>query len=75
MVRKVSVALVQMSCVPEKDRNIEVACKRIERAAEAGAQIVCLQELFHSRYPCQTEDHARFSEAETIPGPLSRRLG
>jgi N-carbamoylputrescine amidase len=70
----VRVALVQMTCTPEKEPNVAKAIERIEHAAEAGAQIVCLQELFAGQYPCQSEDHARFAEAEPIPGPTSDRL-
>ena len=70
----VRIALVQMTCTPEKEPNVAKAIERIEHAAEAGAQIVCLQELFAGQYPCQSEDHARFAEAEPIPGPTSERL-
>jgi N-carbamoylputrescine amidase len=70
----VSVALVQMSCSANKAKNVEKALTRIAEAAAAGAQIVCLQELFHGLYPCQSEDHARFDEAEPIPGPTSEVL-
>ena len=38
-------------------------------AADRGARIVCLQELFTSRYFCQVEDHKYFELAEEIPGP------
>ncbi len=70
----VSVALVQMGCSANKTKNVEKAGARIAEAAAAGAQIVCLQELFHGLYPCQSEDHARFDEAEPIPGPTSEAL-
>lgn len=70
----VSVALVQMSCTESKDANVAKAIERIEHAAERGAQIVCLQELFHNPYPCQSENHDRFAEAESIPGPITRAL-
>jgi N-carbamoylputrescine amidase len=70
----VRVALVQMSCGVEKSPNVEKALAQIGAAAERGANIVCLQELFHNQYPCQTEDHARFAEAEPIPGPTSEAL-
>lgn len=43
-------------------------------AADQGAQIVCTQELFCSRYFCQTEDAAKFDLAETIPGPTTDTL-
>ncbi|MFO0819916.1 MAG: carbon-nitrogen hydrolase [Pirellulales bacterium] len=71
----VQVAVVQMTCVQEKEPNVEKAVARIGEAAARGAQIICLQELFHGQYPCQTEDHARYAEAEPIPGPSSDALG
>ena len=49
--------------------NLAKTIERIEAAANKGAQIVCLQELFRSRYFCQSEDHRNFKLAETIPGP------
>lgn len=70
----VTVALVQMSCSPSKEANVAKALSRISDAADQGANIVCLQELFHGQYPCQSEDHARFAEAEPIPGPTSEAL-
>ena len=66
-------ALVQMTCTPDKAPNVDKAVRRIGEAAAAGANIVCLQELFAGQYPCQSEDHARFAEAESIPGPTSER--
>src|SRR4051812_17511341 len=71
---RVVVALVQMSAAPAKDRNMATAIARIGEAAAAGAQIVCLQELFAGPYPCQSEDHSRFDQAEPIPGPASEAL-
>lgn len=67
-------ALVQMSCVAQKSKNVEKALTRIGEAATAGANIVCLQELFHGPYPCQSENHAHFDQAESIPGPTSEAL-
>ncbi len=63
-----------MSCVADKQKNVDKALRRIAEAASAGANVVCLQELFHGLYPCQSEDHARFEEAEPIPGPVSEAL-
>ena len=71
---KVNVALVQMSCTAEKQPNVAKAVKRIAEAAAAGANIVCLQELFPGHYPCQSEDHSRFAEAEPIPGPATEAI-
>ena len=71
---QVRLALVQMSCQADRQTNLDRALQSITQAAEQGADIVCLQELFASLYPCQTEDHTRFDLAESIPGPTSERL-
>jgi N-carbamoylputrescine amidase len=63
-----------MSCAEPKEANVAKALEQIAQAAAAGAQIVCLQELFATEYPCQQEDHSRFELAEPIPGPTSRLL-
>jgi len=68
------VALVQMSCETEPPRNLEKALVRIEEAAARGAKIVCLQELFRSRYFCQSEEARYFDLAEPIPGPTTQAL-
>ncbi|MGH7842325.1 MAG: carbon-nitrogen hydrolase [Candidatus Binataceae bacterium] len=71
----VTVGLIQMSCEPEVERNLDKAVARIEEAAARGARIVCLQELYRSWYPCQREENANFDLAEPIPGPSSKALG
>ena len=63
-----------MSCVASQEANVAKAESRIAEAAAAGAQIVCLQELFAGLYPCQSEDHTRFGDAEPIPGPTTERI-
>ncbi len=68
------VALLQMSCSDNKQENLTKAVDGIQEAAGAGADIVCLQELFAGPYPCQTEDHRQFDWAESIPGPTSQVL-
>jgi len=70
----VVVALVQATGHTSKDRNLQKALDRIAHAAASGANIVCLQELFTGQYPCQTEDHRKFAEAEPIPGPTTQAL-
>ncbi|MFQ5849697.1 MAG: carbon-nitrogen hydrolase [Candidatus Binatia bacterium] len=55
-------------------RNLGKAAARIRRAAQQGAQIVCLQELFASRYFPQSEDTGPFKLAEPIPGPTTDSL-
>lgn len=69
-----NIALVQMRCTEAKEPNVRKALDRIAEAATAGANVICLQELFHNHYPCRSEDFARFDEAEPIPGPTSEAL-
>src|SRR2546423_4696299 len=76
------VALVQMRCGAEPEKNFSRAIDFIRDAAKKGAAIVCLPELVRSQYFCQTEDHKNFELAEEVPGKstselekLSRELG
>jgi N-carbamoylputrescine amidase len=71
----VAVGLVQMACTDNLDTNLARACDGVRDAAAQGAQIICLQELFRSRYFCQSEDHAQFALAEPVPGPSTETLG
>jgi N-carbamoylputrescine amidase len=72
--RTVILGLVQMRCSEDPADNLDKAVDRIRRAARDGADVVCLQELFRSRYFCQTEDVARFRLAEPVPGPTTKVL-
>ena len=74
MADKIKVGLVQISCVDDKTANITKTIEKIKEAVNAGAQIVCLQELFASLYFCDKEDHANFLLAESIPGKTSEQL-
>ena len=71
---KVKVGLVQMSCTSDKDANLGKAMEGVRKAAEQGAQIVCLQELFTSLYFCDVEDYDNFKLAEPIPGASTDAL-
>ncbi len=68
------IALIQMSCAPSTADNLTKASTLIREAAHAGANIVCLPELFRAQYFCQREDHALFDLAESIPGPSTAVL-
>jgi N-carbamoylputrescine amidase len=63
---------MRMTADPED--NFARAIERIRDAAKRGAQVICLPELFRSRYFCQTEDHEGFKLAEPMPGPSTERL-
>ncbi len=68
------IALIQTSATPSVKTNLASQLRLIDAAARKGAQIVCTQELFRSQYFCQTEDHANFALAESIPGPTTDAL-
>jgi N-carbamoylputrescine amidase len=67
----VTVALLQRACAPEPAVNLRRTLAAAEKAARAGARIICTQELFRTHYFCQSEDHAHFELAEPIPGPTT----
>jgi N-carbamoylputrescine amidase len=66
--------LVQMVCASDTGANVSRAADLIRHAAQAGARVVCLPELFRTPYFCQCEDPAAFDLAEPIPGPTSQAL-
>ena len=63
-----------MSCGLGVDHNLQKALTLIGQAAQRGAQIICLQELFRSQYFCQKQDATIFDLAEPIPGPSTEAL-
>lgn len=50
---KVTVATTQMSCTENINKNLSKAEQLVRHAAEQGAQIILLPELFATRYFCQ----------------------
>lgn len=74
MPKKVKIGFVQMQCSANRQGNIDKAIAGIKKAADKGAQIICLQELFATKYFCETENHDNFSLAETIPGPTTELI-
>jgi agmatine deiminase len=51
---------------------MEKTAEKIMQAAELGAQIVCLQELYRTKYFPQLENQDAFGLAETIPGESTK---
>src|SRR5579864_9308665 len=68
------IGLVQMSCSPDPEANLDKAADRVREAAREGANVVCLPELFRTQYFCQREDAALFDLAEPVPGPTTEAL-
>ena len=65
---RLKVGVVQMSMSTDPAVNLDRASKLVSKAAEEGAKLVCLPELFSWHYFCQTEDPAHFELAESVPG-------
>ena len=83
MPRIVRAALIQATLSEPGDAPIEKIKKSmidkhvglIARAAEAGAQVVCLQELFYGPYFCCDQDTKWYEMTERIPdGPTTRLM-
>jgi N-carbamoylputrescine amidase len=68
------IGLVQQAVADDLERNLARAESAVREAAGRGAELVCLQELFRTRYFPQVEDAALFELAETIPGPTTERM-
>ena len=68
---KTKIALVQMKMSSDPKKNIQNATNKIRIAAKKGAKVICLPELFLTKYFCQAENHKNFNLAEKIPGPNS----
>ena len=75
MASRFKVGLVQMAMSPEPAKNLDRAVARVKEARRAGADVVCLPELFRSQYFCQREDASLFDLAEPVPGPTTEALG
>ena len=67
MKRTIRVGIVQQACTNDLKLNLEKLHRNIASVAQAGAQLVVLQELHNTPYFCQTEDTNLFDLAEPIP--------
>jgi len=75
MSQNVKAAIVQAAWTGDKDSMIELHEKYLAEAAQAGAQVMCFQELFYGPYFCQVQDADYYSYAEAIPdGSTTKRF-
>lgn len=72
--RPLTLGLVQMAMDASPAANQAKAEAGIREAAGKGARLICLPELYRSRYFCQTEDSKNFESAEAVPGATTERL-
>jgi len=70
--KNVTLGLIQTAVSRNIAENMKKTLRRIEEAADEGAQIVCLQELYRTRYFPQQEKQDLKALAETIPGESTR---
>ena len=69
-----TIGIVQDHADADVRRNVDRAQRLVRAAAQEGAQIVCLKELFNSLYFCKSQQCDRFDLAETIPGPTTEAM-
>ena len=75
MANEVRAAMVQTGWTGDKESMIELHEKYLAEAAEAGAKVMCFQELFYGPYFCQVQDAVFYDYAEAIPdGPTTKRF-
>ncbi|WP_167597041.1 carbon-nitrogen hydrolase [Leeuwenhoekiella sp. ZYFB001] len=64
--RKYTIAVLQLALNNTSQNNLEKCKKWVADAAEKGAEIICLPELYSSHYFCQDEDVDNFKYAEPL---------
>ena len=64
--RKVCVASIQMKCSREVNENILTADRLVRTAAEKGAEIILLPELFERQYFCQERRYEYYGFAKPV---------
>jgi N-carbamoylputrescine amidase len=69
-----TVGIIQDAATADVHATVEATIPRIREAAERGAQIVCLKELFNAQYFCKVASGDRFDIAEPIPGPTTQAM-
>lgn len=62
----VKVAATQMHCTMDVEENIQRAEALVRRAADQGAQVILIQELFETLYFCQKEKPEFYNLATTL---------
>lgn len=66
--RNVTIAATQMACTWDRQANIANAERLVRQAAEEGAQVILLQELFETPYFCQDQRAEFFDLAHPATG-------
>lgn len=69
-----TIGLVQTECGEQSKDNLYNQMGLIRKAAAQGAQVICLQELFHTPYFCTDYDESNFEWAEPANGEIRSSL-
>lgn len=76
------IAVVQLNLNNTPENNLKKCMEWVRKAADKGAEVILLPELYSSHYFCQSEDTANFDYAEPLYGvsfkafsELSKELG
>ncbi len=64
----VKIALIQSKVSADLDENLKKTLSKIKEAADKGAKIICLQELFRMPYIGESENKKYFKYAELVKG-------
>jgi len=75
--RRVTIGLAQMSMSERTDENLAKAVRMIGEAAASGAEVVCLPELFTTRYFPQADaagEERMAAPHEAVPGPTTEAV-
>ena len=69
--RHVTIALIQMTVSADPRKNLKSSELKVREAAARGARIICLPELFHTRYFPQHIRSDPSGISDTIPGKIT----
>ena len=73
--RNITVAAIQMRCVPDPAENLRTAERLVRQAAGQGAQVILLPELFEREYFCQQRRYDFYQYAETVEENKAVQMG
>ena len=81
--RQVTIATIQMKCANDVNENIRKAEKMVREAAQRGANVILLPELFERPYFCQERRYEYYDYAKPVEendaichfAPIAKELG
>ncbi len=73
--RQVTIAAIQMRCSRDREESLATAERMVREAAEKGAQIILLPELFERQYFCQERRYDYYDFAEPAEENAAVRMG